>query len=158
MQLRPWRTGDEALLAGAQPDISPASLTTRFLGGFATLPTGYLRYVASAPRERWDAQVATEADRLLGWAEFARLVSRDDEADLAVLVVDAWQRRGVATALFAAMIPRMVAAGVRVVHADVEPRNAAARATIRALATRGASVTGLTGSFVDGLLHYRMSV
>jgi RimJ/RimL family protein N-acetyltransferase len=154
MELRPWRTGDEALLASAQPDISPASLTARFCAGLAALPAVYLRHVTEAPRERWDAQVATDADRLVGWAEFARLVAHEDEADLAVLVVDAWQRRGVATALFRAMLPRAVAAGVRVVHADVEPRNAAARATIQSLAS-GLTVSGL---FIDGLLHYRMAL
>jgi RimJ/RimL family protein N-acetyltransferase len=154
MELRPWRTGDEQLLRRAQPDISPASLTTRFCAGLATLPAGYLRHVVQAPRERWDAQVATEADRLVGWAEFARLAAHEDEADLAVLVIDAWQRRGVATALFQAMLPRVAAAGVRVVHADVEPRNAAARATIRSLA----SGLTLSGRFVDGLLHYRMAL
>jgi RimJ/RimL family protein N-acetyltransferase len=154
MELRPWRAGDEALLAGAQPDISPASLTARFCAGLAQLPAVYLRHVAEAPRGRWDAEVATEADRLVGWAEFARLVAHEDEADLAVLVVDAWQRRGVASALVRAMLPRAAAAGVRVVHADVEPRNAAARATIQSLAS------GLTvsGHFIDGLLHYTMAL
>ncbi len=154
MDLRPWRPGDEVLLLGAQPDISPASLTARFCAGLATLPATYLRHVARAPRERWDAEVATEADRLVGWAEFGRLVSHEDEADLAVLVVDAWQRRGVATALFRAMLPRAAAAGVRVVHADVEPRNAAARATIQSLA----SGLTLSGRFIDGLLHYSLAI
>jgi RimJ/RimL family protein N-acetyltransferase len=166
MQLRAWQPGDEALLVGAQPDISAASLAARFLSGHPALPSAYLRHIAAAPRERWDAQVAMEADRLLGWAEFARLSACEDEVDIAVLVVDSWQRRGVATALLDAMLPRMFAAGIRVVHADIEPRNTAARATIRAFAQRSRSLTswgrptglGLSGSFTDGLLHFRMSL
>jgi GNAT superfamily N-acetyltransferase len=151
MEIRPWRPGDQALLIAAQRAISPVSLTNRFFVGTSTLPVKYLRYVAHAPRDRWDAQVATRRGRLLGWAEYARLPGTADEADVAVLVVDAWQRRGVASALFQAMLPRARAAGIRVAHADIEPRNLAARAMIR-------SVFGTTASarYEDGLLHFRM--
>ncbi|TMM36998.1 MAG: GNAT family N-acetyltransferase [Actinobacteria bacterium] len=153
MEIRPWRPGDQQLLIAAQRDLSRASLSSRFFVGTSTLPVKYLRYVAHAPRERWDAQVATHRGRLLGWAEFARLPARPDEADIAVLVIDAWQRQGVATALFRAMIPRAAAAGIRVAHADIEPGNRAARAMI-------AAVFGDTirASFEDGLLHYKMPV
>jgi GNAT superfamily N-acetyltransferase len=151
MEIRPWRPGDQQLLIAAQRELSRDSLSSRFFVGTSTLPVKYLRYVAHAPRDRWDAQVATHRGRLLGWAEFARLPGRPDEADIAVLVVDAWQRQGVATALFRAMIPRAAAAGIRVAHADIEPGNRAARAMIR-------SVFGdtLAARFEDGLVHYRM--
>ena len=96
-------------------------------------------------------EVATHRGRLLGWAEYARFPGTPDEADIAVLVVDAWQRQGVATALFRAMLPRAAAAGITVAHADIEPGNLAARRMIR-------SVFGdtLSASYEDGLLHYRM--
>jgi GNAT superfamily N-acetyltransferase len=151
MDIRPWRTGDQALLIAAQRELSLASLSSRFFVGTSTLPVKYLRYVAHAPRDRWDAQVAVDRGRLLGWAEFARTAATPDEADIAVLVIDAWRRRGVATALFQAMLPRAAAAGVRVAHADIEPRNVAARSMIR-------SVFGdtLTATYEDGLLHYKM--
>jgi hypothetical protein len=68
-------------------------------------------------------------------------------------VVDAWQRRGVASALIGTMVPRVRAAGVRVAVADLEPRNVAARAMIR-------SVFGNTvqAAYQDGLLHFRMQL
>ena len=151
IEVRPWRTGDEGLVSQAQ--ISPASLGSRFMVGTREVPIAYLRYVASTSRERWDGQVATYRGRLLGWAEFGRWRSGGDEADLAVLVVDGWQRRGVATALFRAMLPRCRAAGVRVLHADVAPGNTAARAAVSALF--GASVCA---AFRDGLLHYQIAL
>src|SRR6266545_2648966 len=121
MNVRPWRPGDQALLVAAQRELSPASLSSRFFVGTSTLPVKYLRYVAHAPRDRWDAQVATQ--------------------------------RGRASALIATMLPRVVAAGVRVVHADIDPGNAAARAMVR-------SVFGdtLTATYQDGLLHYKMAL
>jgi RimJ/RimL family protein N-acetyltransferase len=151
MEVRPWRAGDQALLVAAQPDLSPESLTSRFFTGLRTLPVKYLRYVAHAPRNRWDAQVAIYEGRLIGWAEVARSIDAHDEADVAVLVADAWQRRGVATALFRALLPRAAAAGVRLVHAHVDPTNVAARATIRKVGG-GA----WTARFEDGLVRYTM--
>jgi len=118
MEIRPWRPGDQQLLIAAQRDLSRASLSSRFFVGTSTLPVKYLRYVAHAPRERWDAQVATHRGRLLGWAEFARLPARPDEADIAVLVIDAWQRQGVATALFRAMIAAVFGDTIRASFED----------------------------------------
>lgn len=151
--MRPWRAGDERLLARAADQISPASLQARFLGGVPRLPETYLRRLATLPWHAWGAQVALRADRcaeqVVGWAEFVRLGS-DDEADLAILVLDAWQRRGIGRGLIGALVPAAVAAGVRVLHVDVDPINGAARGLL-------ASVLGrdrLTARVVDGLLHY----
>src|SRR5437764_11391201 len=149
MEIRPWRPGDQQLLIAAQRDLSRASLSSRFFVGMSTLPVKYLRYVAHAPRDRWDAQLAFQQDRLLGWAEFARTPTSPDEADLAVLVIDAWRRRGVATALLTAMLPRARAAGVRMIHADIELTNTAAREMIKKV-----SEGRLTATYEDGLLHY----
>ena len=151
MEIRPWRADDQALLIAAQQDLSPNSLTSRFFTGLGTLPVKYLRYVAHAPRDKWDAEVAVHQGRLVGWAELARPAPGHDEADLAVLVVDAWHRRGVATALFQALLPRAAAAGVQVVHADVDPANTAVRGLIRKIA-----VDGVSARWESGLLHYKM--
>jgi RimJ/RimL family protein N-acetyltransferase len=148
IEVRPWRTGDEALLLAAY--LSPASLTSRFMVGTERLPAAYLRHVRTVPRSRWDAQVATLRGRLVGWAEYGRWQTCGEEADLAVIVVDGYRRQGVATALFRAMLPRAAKAGVRVVHADVALDNTAARGAATALFGRP--------SFADGLLHYRLAL
>jgi GNAT superfamily N-acetyltransferase len=146
IEVRPWRTGDQKLLLAAC--FSPASLTSRFMVGTQTIPGAYLRHVSSVRRDRWDAQVATYRGRLLGWSEFGRYRAGGEEADMAVMVVDAWQRQGVATALIRAMLPRAAAAGVRVLHADVALDNIAARAAAASLFGRP--------SYADGLLHFRL--
>jgi GNAT superfamily N-acetyltransferase len=148
IEVRPWRTGDETLLLAAH--ISPASLTSRFMVGTERLPAAYLKHLKTAQRNRWDAMVATYRGRLVGWAEYGRWQPCGEEADVAVLVVDAYQRQGVARALFRAMLPRAAQAGVRVVHADVALDNAAARGAAAALFGRP--------SFADGLLHFRLAV
>jgi len=166
VRIRPWRPGDERLLADAAVGISAAALRSRFFAGVPRLPATYLSYVASAPRSRWDAQVAVHGDRLgeqlIGWAEFAR-AGGPAEADIAVLVLDAWQRGGVGGALVRSMLPRAARAGVRVLHADVEPGNGAVRGLLRSVlgplsrsaATSGPG-TGFSSTLADGLLHYTM--
>jgi GNAT superfamily N-acetyltransferase len=178
VRIRPWRSGDERLIARAADQISPASLRSRFLAGVPRLPETYLRRLATLPPDAWGAQVAVRADRcaeqVVGWAEFVRFATPtggaapavspaggypaavspaapgNAEADLAILVLDAWQRRGVGRALIGALVRGAAADGVRALHADLDPANGAARGLL-------ASVLGrdrLTARVVDGLLHY----
>ena len=156
VRLRAWRPGDEVLLAKAGTRLSPASLYTRFLAGVPSLPAAYLRLVASAPRWRWDAQVAVHDGCMIGWAEFARMSPDCTELDLAVAVVDEWQRRGVGTALVSALLPRCRAAGATVVSAQVAPSNVAARAALKSW-FRAWSGT-MTVTLEDGLLRFATAI
>jgi GNAT superfamily N-acetyltransferase len=154
MEIRPWRRGDEALAVAAERYLSAASLSNRFLAGTGgRLPGVYLRHVAAGPRLVWDAHVAAVPGHLIGWAEFGRLPDDPEEADLAVLVADPWQRQGVATTLIRAMLPYCLDAGVRRLRADVLPGNRAARGLLRSL-----FAPGLTAGFVDGVVHYELSL
>jgi GNAT superfamily N-acetyltransferase len=152
MEIRPWRCGDETLAVAAERYLSTATLSHRFLTGTGgRLPAAYLRHIAAGPRLTWDAQVVAAPGHLIGWAEFGRRPGSPEEADVAVLVADSWQRRGVATTLIRAMLPRCRVAGVRLLHADVSPTNHAARELLRSLFS-----PGLTAAFVDGVVHYEL--
>jgi ribosomal protein S18 acetylase RimI-like enzyme len=154
MEIRPWQCGDELLAVAAERHLSVTSLAYRFLTGTGgRLPKDYLRHIAAGPGPTWDAQVAVGSGHLIGWAEFGRLPGRPEEADLAVIVADAWQRQGIATALVREMLPRCLAAGVRRLHADVSPTNRAARGLLRSLFS-----PGLSAAFVDGVVHYELSL
>lgn len=151
VQIRPWRRGDEWLLAAAEPGLSPASLFTRFLTGTPGLPTHYLRHVATAPRCRWDAVVATHAGAVVGWAEFGRAEDGAREAELAVIVLDAWQRRGIGRALVSRLSARCLAAGVTTLSAEVLSDNVASNRLIRSFFGDLARP-----SRAGDLLHYRL--
>jgi GNAT superfamily N-acetyltransferase len=152
MEIRPWRRGDELSALATERYLSPASLAYRFLTGTnGRLPAAYTRHIARGPTPYWDAEVATGPGFLVGWAEFGRLPGAEEEADLAVLVADPWQRRGVATALVRAMLPRCRAAGVRLLRADVSPTNLAARGWLASL-----FAPGLSAAFVDGVVRYEL--
>lgn len=154
MEIRPWRRGDELLADAATEYLSSASLANRFLVGTGgRLPSGYLRHVAAGPRPTWDAQVAVGDGHLLGWAEFGRFEAIANAADLAVIVADPWQRRGIASTLIRALLPRCVAAGVAHLGADVLPGNRAAHALLASLFG-----TRLRGAFDDGVVHYEVEL
>jgi GNAT superfamily N-acetyltransferase len=131
--VRPWRAGDEALLAEVQDDFSVASLYARFFTGTSRLPYGYLRYVARAwSQGQWDAVLAFWEGRLIGWAEYGRSASDPPElAELGVLVVDAWQRQRVGSTLVEALASRALRAGLTTLRAEVLETNWAARGLIR---------------------------
>jgi len=151
VRIRPWRAGDENLLAAIGAGLSPTSLYTRFLTGTPTLPRQYLRYVAGAPRTRWDAVVALSGDSVAGWAESARLADAGPEAELAVVVVDSWQRRGLGSALVRRLAERCRGAGITTLHAEVLAGNRASIRLIESFFGRSLAVTR------EGeLLHYRM--
>jgi L-amino acid N-acyltransferase YncA len=161
MEIRPWTDGDVTMVAAAQPYLSTATLSRRFHAGTGDrLPEWYLRHLATGPRPTWDAQVAAvpslrhgEPGMLVGWAEFGRLAGEPAVADLSIVVADPWQRRGIGSALIRALLPRCVAAGVRVLHADVLPSNRAARGLLASLFP-----TGMVASFRDGVIHFEISL
>jgi GNAT superfamily N-acetyltransferase len=148
--LRPWRIGDELLVAASELHISATSLDHRFLTGTGgRLPSAYVRHIGAGPRAVWDAQVAEADGALLGWAEFGRRAPADDEADLGVLVADPWQRQGIATDLIRALLPRAYDAGVRRLTADVLPTNTAAH---KMLAKAFGSIR--TWTYAGAVVHY----
>src|SRR3569832_969608 len=127
VQIRPWETGDFALLAAAALRLSERTLWLRFWGAVPTLPAAYLRSTAERWPAWWDAVAAMDGPDLVGWAEYGRYPDAPNTADVAVCVVDDEQGHGIGTALIAALIERARGAGLGSVHADIAPCNERAR-------------------------------
>lgn len=152
--IRPWSIADVRLAESAQSQLSVLTLARRFhYGTGGRLPAAYLRHLAGGPRPEWDAQAALADGQLCGWAEYGRRRGAWDTADLAVLVADPWQRRGIAAALIRGLVPRMICAGVRSLTVEVEQSNRAARALVLALAG-----PDLPAAYGDGLVRYQISL
>jgi GNAT superfamily N-acetyltransferase len=93
---------------------SRATLYHRFHG--VTDGVSYvLKVLESCPRT--DSYAAWSADRCVGLASIHAL--DPDTADLGVLVEDAWQRRGVGTALVGASVRRARELALRSLRADI---------------------------------------
>ncbi len=122
----------------------------------------YQRFLAVAPRlsprdlellldvDHWhrEALIAFSAPPRtpLGTARYVRL-DDFDAAEVAVEVVDGWQRQGVATKLLEALRDRALRAGVRRFTATILRDNKAAHALTRHLGTP--KVTAAKGSLVE---------
>jgi acetyltransferase len=92
----------------------------------------------------------------IGIARYVRL-EQFDTAELAVEVVDGWQRHGVGTALLAALTERAVRAGIACFHVAMLRDNRAARALVRKFGppTQPATVLAAAGNVVE--LSYSLS-
>jgi acetyltransferase len=92
----------------------------------------------------------------IGIARYVRL-EEFDVAEVAIEVVDGWQRHGVGSALMAALTQRAVRAGIRRFHMSMLRDNAGARALAKKLGptTPPAAVFAAAGNVVE--LSYSLS-
>jgi GNAT superfamily N-acetyltransferase len=92
--------------------LSPETLYRRFLSPIArpeqTRPDRLLDL------DHWDREaiVAVDGGEIVGVARYVRKPG-SDEAEMAVVVADAWQRQGIATRMLAALAEQASAAGVQ---------------------------------------------
>jgi len=152
LEIRPIRADDAACLSDAWVRSSPESRHRRMNGTLAHLRPAELRYLTQVDHHDHEALVAIDrdTDRLIGVMRYIRTPSRPDEAELAALVVDDWQRRGVATALLAALCVHARGDGIERFRAIVSPENTPALASLRRLGARATSH--------DGELHFLLPI
>ncbi|MFT7838147.1 GNAT family N-acetyltransferase [Saccharothrix sp. BKS2] len=108
--LRPGRTGDEDAVADLHARCSMGTLFNRYHAGMRTVPRRWLHRLLSPPRGT--TTVAQCADRVVALGQLLPM-STPDSAEVSLLVEDAWQGRGVGTALLGALARAARAAGHR---------------------------------------------
>jgi GNAT superfamily N-acetyltransferase len=134
VRLRPVGPGDrEALRHGVAHDLSPESRYRRFLSPLRELTEEQLDELVGADGIDHCALGALAGVRACpaGVARYIRSRGRPDHAEVALTVVDAWQRRGLGTLLLAALGTLALDNGVRVFHADLLADNLAVLALLR---------------------------
>ena len=104
--VRPIREGDAEGFARAYTRLSEQSREWRFLSVAKEISPGLLRYLTSVDQQSHVALVAIDPDsrEILGSARYVRIPGRRPAtAELAVEVVDGWQRRGLGRGLVQAL-------------------------------------------------------
>ena len=130
--IRPITAGDAERVATAFEGLSDRSRYQRFLAPKPRLSSSELRYLTDVDQRRHVALAAVDpADgAFVGIARYATAAGDHDTADVAVVVADAWQRRGVGTILFERLTARAREAGVERITARMIVGNEAARRLI----------------------------
>jgi RimJ/RimL family protein N-acetyltransferase len=147
--MRPLGPGDRRRLEDAFARLGPRSRHLRFLGPKPALAPRELTALTELDHVRDDALAAIDAadGRLVAVARYASFPGRIGHAEVAVAVVDDWQRRGLGTQLTAALLRRAVRHGVARLSATTLAENRGARALVDALGFRLAGRCGAVLEF-----------
>ena len=141
-RIRPLRPGETALLDEVFAGLSEQSRYQRFHGPKPRMTAAERNYLAAVDGHDHLAVVAGARDGSpLGIARCVRHRHDRRAADVAAEVVDAFQRRGIGTALVARLACRAAAAGIERLTATVLAETGLQRALLR----RGWQITAADG-------------
>ncbi|MCC7360912.1 MAG: GNAT family N-acetyltransferase [Anaerolineales bacterium] len=126
--VRPIRPDDAERLQAFHAQLSPESIYLRWLSAHPVLSLAEAQALATVDYASRMALVATvspapEAE-LIGVARYGRVPGRPDEAEVAVVVADNYQRRGLGTALLQRLMWHAHRQGYRYWTAEINVANA----------------------------------
>lgn len=101
--LRPVDASDKPLLEAGMARLSPASRRLRFMAPVDSLTRAQLAYLTEIDHRNHVAWGVLVDDQPVAVARLVRLTDDPTAAELAVIVVDEYQRRGIARLLIALM-------------------------------------------------------
>jgi RimJ/RimL family protein N-acetyltransferase len=90
---------DKALVRTFYDELSDRSRRLRFLVPTSDISDEDLEYLTDVDHKRHEAMVALEDDRLVGVARYVRAPGDRESAEVAVVVIDNRQGKGIGTAL-----------------------------------------------------------
>jgi CRP-like cAMP-binding protein len=124
--LHPLRASDREEFIAAYENLSLTSLQNRFISG-GRPPRRLIEYLLEVDYVNhfaWLVAEPSHPERGIAEARYVRLGSEPDTADVAFMVTDAYQGRGIGTLLMGALAAAASAAGVDWFTADVRGENA----------------------------------
>jgi GNAT superfamily N-acetyltransferase len=97
--VRPIRPDDDLRLQRTTERLSPQTIYRRFFSPIHALPPDVLQRFTNVDHDDREALVALDGDEIIAVVRWDRDADHPDEAEVALLVEDAWQRRGVGRAM-----------------------------------------------------------
>lgn len=142
--VRQVRPGDVPALARAYANLGEQSRYRRFFTAIPELPESVLTELTEIDHQDREVLVALPllSSEIVGGCQFVRHADRPDTAEVAVTVVDAWQGRGVASALLARLSERALEAGIEYFTAEILAENRAVLAMLPRLGQVEAESSG----------------
>ncbi|HXG15253.1 MAG TPA: GNAT family N-acetyltransferase [Calidithermus sp.] len=134
VRIRPIVPGDEPALRALFDRLSPETVRQRFFRYWRRLPDDWFHHFANVDYVERLALVAEvdgpEGPRVVGVARYEP-GEQEGRAEVAVVVEDAWQGRGIGRRLLTELLAEAQARGIRRFHADVLADNQRMLALIR---------------------------
>jgi RimJ/RimL family protein N-acetyltransferase len=151
--VRPIEAADRASLAAAFERLSPESRMQRFMAPKPRLTARELTYLTEIDHVTHEALAAVDArDEIVAVARYAAWSPpQSGAAEVAIAVLDSFQRRGIGTALAEQVIERARENGFVLLTASTSWDNIAARALLARLGFRRAPSA-------DGSVSYRLEL
>ena len=118
VDLEPMHPGDEARLDRFHHTLSRETTQRRFFAVHPQLSDQELHWFTHVDHRHREAMVAVHDNEIVGVGRLDRLDNGDEDAEVAFVVADAWQGRGLGSALFARLAQRARELGVRRFVAD----------------------------------------
>jgi GNAT superfamily N-acetyltransferase len=132
LEVRPIDAGDVGRLRRLFDRLSPTSVYFRFFAPIRRPRPGALEHLASVDHDRREALVAVVDDEIVAVARYDSGAGAD-EAELAITVEDAWQRRGLGVRLSRRLAELARTRGYIAFTASVLGENRGALALMRAI-------------------------
>ena len=152
--IRPIRSDDKDLIARVFDRMSPETRYRRFFAPLQRLSEQDLRYLTEVDHDDHEALVAFEPEdgELVGVARYVRS-EEPTEAEVAVVVIDPWQGRGVATAMLDRLVERARETGIDHFVALVLSENQDAIELFRHVAPGGSTTRRSASGHVEMLIE-----
>jgi GNAT superfamily N-acetyltransferase len=152
--IRPIRADDKRMLEDGLRQLSKESVHRRFLSPKSSFSRTELRYLTEVDGRDHVALVAEypghPVRRLIAVGRFVRLHDDPEVADMAIVVADDWQRRGLGSTLGDELVAEARRLGIKGFSATMASDNVPAHKLMKKLTTRLESHHA--GSGVDELL------
>jgi RimJ/RimL family protein N-acetyltransferase len=136
--IRPIRADDKRFLEDGLRQLSPESVHRRFLSPKRSFSRAELRYLTEVDGRDHVALVAEypgePVRRLIAVGRFVRYHDDRDAAEVAIVVADDWQRRGVGSLFAKRLATRARLSGIRRFTATMSSENVAAHKLMDKLA------------------------
>ncbi|HEV2141310.1 MAG TPA: GNAT family N-acetyltransferase [Candidatus Dormibacteraeota bacterium] len=125
---------DGPLVSGMFRRLSPESVYRRFFSPISR-SDAFQASVLRVDHRDHEAIAAVQGGEIVGLAQYARLPGAK-QANLAIVVADAWQRQGLGTRLIAALADRAVEEGIDSFAVDIQGDNFGALKLLRRVSPR----------------------
>ena len=127
LSVRPVEPGDEQRVRRLFDRLSAESIYRRFFTLFPSPPANVVRHMTVVDHKDHEALAVFDGDEIVAIASWDRPAHAAEEAEIAVLVEDAWQHKGLGRALVRMLGGQAARSGIGVLNATVLADNHPAR-------------------------------